>query len=156
LSNNGTIDVGGMPISPEQAQAAMDSMRAVNLDEVMIEVITVKVRHYKEEAIVDDEGNPLLDGHGSPLMYRVPKTRTARIQSLVPVDIYHKAMALQNQNTSASGMINAMTDVVLEIWQITEPWMDRKTLVEGVDFEGIAALAERFFDKLNHPSGNKA
>ncbi len=152
MSENGIIDIGGIHITQEQAQAAMQTMKAVNLDEVMIEVVTVKVRHYKEETITDDDGNPLLDGQGKPLTYRVPKTRTAHIQSMVPVDIYHKVMALNNQSLSANEMVDAMTDIVLEIWRITEPWMDRKTLIEGLDFEGIAALSERFFDRLNQNS----
>lgn len=156
MSENGTITIGDIQISPEQARDAMQHMKAVNLDEVMIEIIPIRLRYYKEEAVKDDEGNPIPGKDGNPLTYRVPKTRMAHIQSMVPVDIYHKVMALNNQKLSADETINAMADIVLEIWQITEPWMDRKALIEGIDFEGIAALAERFFDRLNHSQSNKA
>lgn len=149
MSDNGTIEIAGMAVSPEQARNAMDTLKAVNLDEVSIEMIELKVRHYKEEAVTDEEGQPLFDEEDQPLVRRKPSLRTAHIQNIVPVDVYHEAMALGSKGGSEAEAISAMTDIVLKIWQITEPRMSRKALVDGIGFEGIAALAGRFFDKLS-------
>lgn len=142
-------------VSPEQAQEAMKSLQAVNLDEVVNEVIAVKVRYYKEQAVLDDEGQPFCDEEGQPLKYRRAGTRTAYIQNIVPVDIYAQSIAIANGfqgGIPGSEQINAMGDIVLKIWQISEPFMTHKMLIEeGIDGEVVMSLFMRFFDKVIRP-----
>lgn len=156
-TQNGTID-------QEAARKALENIKenpgrampqAVNLDEVAVEIIPVKFREYEEEALCYDDGAPLLDSQGNQRMRRVPRLRTALIQNLVPVDAYHHAMQLQGMEVSEAEGIEIMTSLVLEVWQISEPWMERKELTEGIDLPVITELFTRFFTQANQlPGGN--
>jgi hypothetical protein len=140
---NGTID----------SEQAMQAIRAVNLDELVTETILVKVRCYKKEPVVDDDGEPVCDDDGQPLTYRKASMRTAHIQNIVPVDIYAEALSISQGfqgGMPTKEHINAMGDMVLKIWQISEPFMTRKMLIEeGIDGDVVMALFTRFFDKMN-------
>lgn len=136
----------------EAEQEAMDALEvfgAVNLDEVVIETIKVKIRIYKEVDTLDDEGNPVLDDEGKPLKSRLPSTRTAHISSMVPMHIYNEMMAMEGKfdRSDVSKQIDAMFSTVLKIWQISEPWMTAQKLRDGVDFPAIVKLFRLFFDK---------
>lgn len=135
-------------ITSDETKQALETLGAVNLDEVLIETITVKVRTYKEESVFDDDGNPVLDDDDTPLTYRKPSTRTARIQNFVPVPVYHRMIALRDElsNAQQQKQLEIMADLVLGVWQVTEPWMTKKMLSEGVDFSVIGALFTRFFN----------
>jgi|SRR3989442_2633782 len=153
-TQNGVVD-------EEAARKALESIKespprpimpqAVNLDEVTIEIIPVKFREYKEEPLCYDDGEPLLDEQGKPRMRRVPKLRTARIQNLVPTDAYHHAMKLNDQGISEAEGMAIMEDLVLEVWRVSEPWMERKELTEGIDLPVVTELFTRFFEHVNRP-----
>jgi hypothetical protein len=160
--NNGTIEASfeqmksGLQSSPEQARQAAQAMQAVNLDEVTNETILVKLLRYKEEPVFYDDGNPFCDEDGKQYMSRVSAgTRTAKIKNIVPVDAYHQAISISNGfsgGVPGKEQLDAMTDLVLECWRISEPFMTKKMLREGVDGERIMALFTRFFNKENPPS----
>ena len=155
-TQNGVVD-------EEAARKALESIKespprpivpqAVNLDEVTIEIIPVKVRYYKEESVLDDDGEPFINpATGEPCTYRVPKLRTARIQNLVPTDAYHHAMKLKDQGLSEAEGMAIMEDLVMQVWQISEPWMTRQMLIgEGIDLPVVTELFTRFFEHVNRP-----
>jgi hypothetical protein len=133
----------------DTALEALDQISAVNLDEVTIESYAVKVRVYKEVDVLDDEGEPVLDGQGKPFKSRKPGLRTAHIHSMVPMSIYNEMMSLDQKLDKAdpAQSLDLMVDVVLKIWKISEPWMDKKTLLEGVESPYIIKLFRIFFAK---------
>jgi hypothetical protein len=133
----------------DTALAALDQISAVNLDEVTIESYAVKVRVYKDVDVLDDEGEPVLDAQGKPLKSRKPGLRTACIHSMVPMSIYNEMMSLDQKLDKAdpAQSLDLMVDVVLKVWKISEPWMDKKTLTEGVESPYIIKLFRIFFAK---------
>ena len=137
------------PLASEDALDALDLFGAVNLDEVVIETIAVKIRHYKDEDATDDEGNPVLDERGHPYKNRRPVVRTARISSMVPMNIYNEMIALEGKIDKAdvSKQMDTMFQTVLKIWKISEPWMTADMLRDGLDFPVIVKLFRLFFDK---------
>lgn len=151
-TDNGTIE-----IAPEQLEQAQELLDAVNLDEVTIEIIKVKVREYRLVDILDDEDKPILDEQGNPLKGRQPYTRTARIQNFVPLPIYNKMIATQKElrGGNIEEQIPLMTDLVLEVWQVSEPFMTLQKLNDGIDFPVIGALFKIFFNQ-NRLQKNRA
>lgn len=133
----------------DAAFEALDQLSAVNLDEVVLESYAVKVRVYKDVEVKDDEGNPVLDDNGQPLKSRKPGTRTAHIHSMVPMSIYNEMLALDQKldKSDPAQSFNLMTDTVLKIWKISEPWMTKEKLLEGVEAPYILKLFRIFFDK---------
>lgn len=152
-SVNGSL----MMVTAEQMDAAQQVLDAVNLDEVTIEKIRVKVRIYKQVGVVDDEGNPLFDDEGNPLKSREVATRTALIQNFVPLPIYNRMIAQKHllDGADISERITIMTDLVLAVWQGSEPWMTLEKLNEGVDYTVIMHLFTLFFN-VSRLSNNKA
>jgi hypothetical protein len=146
LNNKGTA---------EQTMRVVESMKAVNLDEVTIEIIKVDVRYYTDEVVLNKAGKPLLDKKGEPRTYRKPDLRTAHIQNLVTIDDYEEAMAMSQQGMTEQEALRVMTNIVVRIWQRTEGWMERKDIIEGIDFDGIAGLFARFFDKMSRSELSK-
>lgn len=144
MKENGTIE-----ITPEQTQAAMEVLGAVNLDEVTNEIVRVKIRYYKEVDMVDDDGEPLLDEDNKPLKRRKVSTRTAEILNFVPLPIYSRMQGLRDKLTGGDTelQIDTMTDLVLAVWKLSEPWMTREKLCEGLDFSALGALFTRFFNE---------
>lgn len=142
-------DITAESVADNEALDALEAFGAVNLDEVVIETITVKVRIYKEVETKDDEGNVLRDDEGKPLKSRVPATRTARISSMVPMHIYNEMMMMEGKidRADVSKQMDAMFTTVLKIWKISEPWMTVEQLRDGVDFPAIVKLFRLFFDK---------
>lgn len=163
MGENGSVEasfekmkqIQPVQVSPEQAQQAAQAMRAVNLDEVNREVIEVKVFRYKEVPLFDDDSQPFCDEQGKQYVGReVVGTRTARIKNIVPVDSYHEAIEVSNGFNGGMPdrkQLDHMTDLVLQCWQISEPFMTKESLREGVDGERIMALFTRFFNKENPP-----
>lgn len=142
-SNNGVAE-----ITPEELEQAQDLLEAVNLDEVTIEVVRVKVREYKLVDALDDDGEPILDDDGKPLKYRKAVTRTAHIQNFVPLPIYNKMISLQQEMRSngPEKQLPLMTGLVLDVWKVSEPWMTTEKLNNGLDFSAIGALFQLFFN----------
>lgn len=148
-SQNGIEVAPGVTVTEEQAAQALESLSVVNMDEVSIERIRVKVRHYKLEDAKDDEGNPITDEEtGQPLKIRKVGVRTAEIQNFVPTDLYHQVLSQQGKLKDApmDETMAFMDKCVLRVWQISEPWFTKKMLEEGVDFAVKIALFYRFFD----------
>jgi hypothetical protein len=148
-TNNGIEVAPGITVTKEQAEQAFESLAAVNMDEVTIERIRLKVRHYKLMDILDDDGNPVLDEEtGQPLKARKALVRTAEIQNFVPTDLYHQVISQQGkmQGANLEEAMAFMDKCVLRVWQISEPWFTAKMLDEGVDIQVKAALFHRFFD----------
>lgn len=147
---NGNIEVApGITVTQEQAEQAFESLSAVNMDEVSIEIIAVKVRHYKLVEILDDNEEPLLNEEtGEPLKARKVLTRTAHIQNFVPTPVFHEVLTQQHKMKGAGleETMKFMDKCVLKIWQISEPWFTAKMLEEGVDLPVKGALFHRFFD----------
>lgn len=142
-------------VSPEQIAQAAQAMQAVNLDEVTNETIHIKLFLYKDEPVVDDDGNPFCDEQGHQYTSRVVKgTRTAKIKNIVPVDVYNEAIALIStfiDDTPNKEQLDTMADLVLRCWQLSEPFMTKKMLIGSIDGERIMALFTRFFSKGNPP-----
>jgi hypothetical protein len=143
-------------ISPEQAKQAVQAMQAVNMDEVLNETIHVKLFHYKQEPVFDDDGNPFCDEEGKQFIGRVTAgTRTAKIKNIVPVDAYNQAISLMSGFTGGmpgKEQLDSMTDLVLRCWQISEPFMTKKMLLDSIDGERVIALFMRFFNRESPPS----
>lgn len=148
-SNNGVAE-----ITPEELEHARDLLEAVNLDEVTIEVIKVKIREYKLVDALDDDGEPILDDDGKPLKYRRATTRTAHIQNFVPLPIYNKMISLQQEMRSngPEKQLPLMTELVLDVWKVSEPWMTIEKLNNGIDFSAIGALFKIFFNESRLPN----
>ena len=133
--NNGTIEatLEQMNISPEQIKQASQAMQAVNMDEVINETIHVKLFHYKNEPVLDDDGNAFCDEDGKQFIGRVVAgTRTAKIKNIVPVDAYNQAISLMSGFSGgmpSKEQLDSMTDLVLRCWQISEPFMTKKMLL---------------------------
>jgi hypothetical protein len=151
--NNGTIeaDFKQLKASPKQQVPS-----AVNMDEVNRETIHVTVLLYKDEPLFDDEGNPFCDEQGNQYTGRVlAGSRTAKIKNIVPTDSYHEAIAISSGFDGGmpnKEQLDQMTDMVLGCWQISEPFMTKKALREGVSGDHIMALFTRFFNQGNLPS----
>lgn len=145
--HNGTTTLTQLEIQQAIAQAPV-----VNLDEVTNEVIPVKCNYYRDEPMLDDEGEPLLNRQGQPRMRRIAKTRTAHILNKVTLPLYHKVLSLQDtiREMERSEQLEVMTDIVLQVWQLSEPDMTKEELGEAVDGPVIAALFSRFF--MSNPS----
>jgi hypothetical protein len=160
--NNGTIEASfeqvkaGLQVSPEQASLAAQRMQAVNLDEVVSETIHIKLFRYKDEPLFDDDGNPFCDEQGKQYVGRVAAgTRTAKIKNIVPVDAYNEAIALYSGFEGGipnKEQLDAMANLILECWKISEPFMTKQALREGLDGERLMALFTRFFNKENRPA----
>lgn len=156
--NNGTIEatLEQLNISPEQAKQAAQAMQAVNMDEVTNETIHVKLFRYKNEPLFDDDGSPFCDEEGKQYVGRVAAgTRTAKIKNIVPVDAYNEAISLMSGFTGGmpgKEQLDAMTDLVLRCWQISEPFMTKKMLLDAIDGERVIALFMRFFNRESRPS----
>jgi|SRR6185295_7771938 len=150
--NNGAIEASFQELKASPKQQVP---QAVNMDEVLNEVIHVKIFHYREYGITDDEGNPFLDEQGMQYMGReVAGTRTAKIKNIVPVDAYHEAIEVMNGfegGMPSKDQLDHMTELVLKCWQISEPFMTKKALRESMDGDRIMALFTRFFNRENPP-----
>lgn len=140
-------------ITSEQIEQAQKTLGAVNLDEVTIEIVDVKIREYKLVDVLDDNSEPVLGDDNQPLKYRKAVTRTAHIQNFVPLPVYNKMIGYQEkmkgiplQERVFQEQIPLMTGLVLEVWQNTEEWMTLKRLNEGLDFEVIVQLFQLFFN----------
>jgi hypothetical protein len=136
-------------LSQEQAESALQTLSAINLDEVELEIIAVKVRGYRNVEVTDDEGQPVPGPDGKPLTYRKPFTRMAHIQNFVPLPLYYQFIDMQGKfaGMSTTEQTRLMTTFVLEVWQLSEPFMDERMLGESVDLPVIGALFRRFFDQ---------
>ncbi len=148
-TSNGIEVAPGLTVTQEEAEKALEALSVVNMDEVTIERIRVKVRHYKLIECTDDEGNAILDEEtGEPLKIRKASVRTAEIQNFVPTDLYHEVLSQQAKLKDAplDQTMAFMDKCVLRVWQISEPWFKQKHLEEGVDFAVKVALFYRFFD----------
>jgi hypothetical protein len=146
--------------SEEQLETVMQSLELANPDEVTNEVIDVRVRFYRDEPVLDDSGNPFCDEKGHPFTYRRAGMRTAHIQNIVPVNVYARSIAISEGfagGTPTAEQVEAMGDLVHQVWKISEPFMTRKMLIEeGIDGDVVFGLFMRFFAKLNRPLNNKA
>src|SRR5258708_20508063 len=96
----GTIEE--VTVTEEQAEKAFAGLDVVNIDEVTLEVIPVKVKHYKLVDITDESGEPICDEQGKPLQARRALIRTAHLTNHVPTPMYHKVMARQKEMSSAN------------------------------------------------------
>jgi hypothetical protein len=149
--NNGTIEASFQELKQVPTQTRM-----VNKDEVLNETILVGVYRYKDEPLFDDDGEPFCDENGTQYVGRVAAgMRTAKIKNIVPVDSYHEALAVMDGFEGGmpnKEQIDHMTELVLQCWQISEPFMTKKMLREGVDGDRVMVLFTRFFNRENPPS----
>jgi hypothetical protein len=152
--NNGTIeaDFKQLKASPEQPKQAP---RVVNSDEVTNEVIPIRLSIYKNEPLILDDGTPFCDEHGNQHMGRtVVGTRTAKILNIAPIDLYTRAIAMfdgieggVSLNKLSKEQLDSLTDMLLECWRISEPFMTKDALREGVDGIRMIELFTQVFFK---------
>lgn len=90
----------------------------------------------------------------------VPQIRTARISTFVPMKIFHRMLAgrerVMRLKQAAEGGESAaiehsaeymdwVVEMVLDVWKLSEPWMTREALENGLDLDQVMELFERFF-----------
>lgn len=148
--NNGTIEA-----SFEQAKQAP---KVVNADEVVRETMYIQLFCYKDEYLLMDNGEPFLDREGNQRVGRVVAgTRTAKIKNIAPIDVYTQAMSLfsdlgsNSLNDLTKEQLDGMTDLILECWKISEPWMTKEELREGIDGIRLMEVFTRFFFQESQP-----
>lgn len=149
--HNGTIEA-----SFEQSKHAP---KVVNRDEVTSETMHIQLFCYKEEPLVLDDGTPFLDEKGKQRVGRVSAgTRTAKIKNIAPIDMYTQALGIFDQLEGAQlssinkEQLESITDLILQCWQISEPFMTKEMLREGIDGLRLIELFTRFFNRENPQS----
>lgn len=146
---NGVI--AGTDMTIEQAAELIETVSAVNLDEVTNEYVHIQVSEPKEVDLEDNEGNPVLDEDGNPVKGIKFVTRTAAIYDIVPLPIYNRMVKLRNdiqtKKISQEEAVLPMGELVWEIWKISEPFMTKERFYRTVHGETIGALFIRFFSK---------
>jgi len=146
-----------------EANMPVQAPKVVNADEVVRETMHIQLFCYKDEPLVMDNGEPLLDKQGNQRVGRVEAgTRTAKIKNIAPIDVYTQAMTIFSNLESASlnslskEQIDSMVDLILQCWQISEPWMTKEELTEGIDGLRLINLFTRFFFQESPQSSSKA
>lgn len=148
--NNGTIEA-----SFEQAKQAP---KVVNADEVTSATLEIPVFCYEDTPLFLDNGKPFLDKDGNQRMGRVSiGTRTAKIKVIAPINVYTKAMTVfsgletNSLNNLDEKQLNSVADLVLECWQISEPFMTKDDLKAGIDGLRLMEVFTRFFFQESQP-----
>lgn len=149
---NGVLEVApGVQMTVEQATELIETVSAVNLDEVTNEYVYLQVSEPREVDLLDNQGNPIPGDDGNPLKRVEFYTRTAAIYDLVPLPIYNKMVKLrgeiQTKKISQSDAVLPMGDLVWEVWRLSEPFMTKERFHRTVHGETIGALFIRFFSK---------
>jgi hypothetical protein len=125
--------------------------RIVNADEVINEIIPVKVLHFSEADVTDDEGYVIIDPTtGKAYKTRSAKTRTAKIQNIVPLPIYNQVVAARDMLSDDGPMeakFELMQDLVWKVWSISEQWFTKEMFNECVDAGKVIELFQRFFNE---------
>lgn len=143
----------------EQQKQASKAPKVVNKDEVTSETMHITLFCYKEEPLLLDDGTPFLDEKGTQRMGRTSAgTRTAKIKNIAPIDMYTQALGIFDQieglhlSSIRPEQLDKISDLILACWQISEPFMTKDMLREGMDGLGLIELFTRFFLKENPPS----
>src|SRR5271169_5833215 len=126
--------------------------KVVNADEVVRETMHIPLFCYRDEPLVMDDGTPFLDRQGNQRIGRVlAGTRTAKIKNIAPIDVYTQAMEVFGGlekisiNSLSKEQTDGMIDLILECWTISEPWMTKEELREGIDGIRLMEVFSRFF-----------
>jgi len=151
--NNGTVEA-----SFEQAKAP----KVVNRDEVTREMMHIPLSIYKDEPLTLDDGTPFLDEKGNQYIGRVVAgTRTAKIKNIAPIDLYTRAVAMFDGveagfsiNKLTKEQLDSMTDMLLECWKISEPFMTKEMLREGIDGLHLIEIFTQIFFRMSPPSSS--
>lgn len=151
-TSNGTIEA-----SFEQAKRAP---KIVNADEAVGEIMHIPLSIYKNVALTLDDGTPFCDEEGKPYMGRVVAgTRTAKIKNIAPIDLYTRAIAMfdgidggVSLNRLSKEQLDSMTDMLLECWKISEPFMTKDMLREGIDGLHLIEIFSQIFFRMSPPS----
>jgi len=123
---------------PEIAQA-MDAVRAVNLDEVTLRFVDVMFIEWHTETV---EGPDTEQD-----VRRVPSERVVHLCATPTVEQELDAIELFEQRAEMSKrqQLDAMTRLVLGVWQLTEPAMTVQRLRAGLSVAKIVRLFMDFF-----------
>lgn len=152
--NNGTIEA-----SFKQMKQAP---QVVNSDEVANKTMHIPLSIYKNEALTLDDGTPFCDEKGNQYMGRVVVgTRTAKIKNIAPIDLYTRAIAMFDGievgvalNKLSKEQLDGMTDMLLECWKISEPFMTKEMLREGIDGLHLIEIFSQIFFRMSPPSSS--
>lgn len=125
----------------------MTDALAVNLDEVDISTFMV--------AFVEWDATKVTGEDGIEREVRKPRVRHVQLSTYVPMSAFNHMLALRETVTrsaranggtpSPQDMMEMMGGAVLPVWQIAEPDMTLKRLVDGLDFPRMQGLFGRFF-----------
>ena len=144
----------------ERASSFVDSLDAVNMDEITISTVKVAIRDSRFVPALDDQGNHIIED-GKQKVRRQFYTRIAEIENYVPMSIFNKMMAtrakvmrqrqeyLANPTDEQSDpIIRWMMEQVLAVWKLTEEDMDMDRLESGLEFNKFSRLFTLFFGHL--------
>jgi hypothetical protein len=141
--------------SEQALDVLADLVGTTSFDELLPEPVQVSFVEFVDEPVGEH-------ADGTPIMRRRAMKRIAEINTYVPMRILHKMMASQErlkalQAKAASAgvqgidvneqqlMMEWMAQQVLEVWKLTEPTMTLERLQEGLSFQQMMALFNRFF-----------
>jgi hypothetical protein len=137
-------------LTPEQVEDATRAIEVVNLDELLVETISVKIienEAYDAEGY-DDGGNKIKVRHFRPVV------RQVELRADVPSSVQMVALGLRNMvanGATAEERIRGMVACVLAQWQLTEPDMTSKRLIQGLGAERITKLFTQLFSQASRP-----
>jgi hypothetical protein len=125
-----------------------------DFDDVLPEAIDVPFIEY-----VEYQAGERSDG--TPIMRRRIEKSVRRIETYVPMSVFHKMMASQEKirrfqamnkgdkvqadPESQKAMLDWMVGQCLEVWKLTEPDMTAEKLAEGIGFQNVMRLFACFF-----------
>lgn len=134
-----------------QAEATQEQAIEVQLSNNLTLLMPPKVEvdFMEWDQSKDEQGEEML----------VPRLRRASISSYVPMKIFHEMLAgraqilklksMDGSNTeNTAEMMGWMVDVVLAVWQRTEPKMTRERFENGLQMDQVLELFNRFFGAL--------
>lgn len=163
----GTHNNGHEP-TPASVPTLAEMPALTNLTEALPSIIEVRFVEWQSHPLTDDEGQTLKDPEtGEDLVYYEPKPRIARISPFVPMRVFNLLIASRDQlanlgsletavkagqdveqNPDFSPMTEWLREMVLMIWQQSEPQMSRKRFDAGLEFEQVFELFRLFFARL--------
>lgn len=130
----------------------------MDLEEIAPEPILVSFMEIDEMPLLTGNGSPVLI-NGQPEMVYNRWQRTAKIDSIVPVELLAKVTSMRSQMQALAKestpeaermmeMQRILTECILLVWQKTEPSMTYDRLAKGLSFRQKRGLFARFFAKV--------
>lgn len=143
-------DDDAVALTPEQQQEAVEQINAVNLDELLVDTITVKINDripYKATGYDETTGEKI-----TVIRFK-PNVRDVELEASAPMYVQLKALALQREmkKLDTHTRLQRTAECVLEVWRLTEPDMTLARLVKGLGIEQIAKLFNVFFNQASRP-----